>query len=437
MLSLGVRAVISNRMTEGTVCSGCATALVASDVLYGPDARPLCADCFAKVDLRATERRGQRFGVIATGGVVGLVPFAVSMSEASWSTVNGVVEHATYRDWFAVVGGVAAAMLALFGLATSARRAGSIGLGCAVVALGALQIARGFGVFWSPPAESTSSIEGSSTAPPSDDPATCADADACFQIGERLHDAKDFAPALVAYMRACERGGAGGCNNAARLYVDGHGTAKDDARASQLFARACDLKGSYACWTLALRYSEGLGVAADHAKAVELAVRACDLDSTRELAKACDAAGEDLYNGSGVAADPARAAQYFAKACERADKHCLNLGIVTSDGKGIVADLAHGRALYQRACDAGVAGACYNLGIDLRKGIGGAADLPAARAAYKTGCDGGDASACTNLGALLAHGLGGAKDRDGAKALYKQACDAGEQLGCDNLKSLK
>lgn len=461
-------------------CSACGKPLAPADVLYTPDALPICAACFARGNFAAGAGPGKKLGVIGAGGIVGLAPFVFSMSASSYSTVNGVVQHAVYRDWFAVAGGVIAAALGLLGLATAAKKPATIALGLAVIALGGFQIARGFGAFWTPSSGSSSSMSETvaitnapapAPAPAApDDPATCADGHACFQLAERLEAAHENAKAVAAYTRACDEKTIGGCHNAGvllrtdksgtadparavtmfqrecdldhktcdsvgEMYFEGVGVAKDHKRAAAAFQQSCDAGGPAGCSNLGALYQDGDGVAQDPAKALDLLVKACDLDNEREQAAACDAAGVKLFVGTGVTADPKRAVAYFTKACDRDDKRCHDLGVATERGQGIRADPAAARVLYKRACDAGNGNSCFNLGIILEHGK--RADLAEARALYQRGCDAGQMTACANLGFMVEKGRGGAKDKAAAKALYKQACDGGDKLGCDNLHATK
>jgi len=83
------------------------------------------------------------------GGLVsGVLPFFLSTTTVE--TVNGVVT--SYRDTAAIGGGGFASLIGLVGLVLALRGTGqgrgvAIGLALASLALGALQLARGFGVF--------------------------------------------------------------------------------------------------------------------------------------------------------------------------------------------------------------------------------------------------------------------------------------------------
>ncbi len=85
------------------------------------------------------------------GLLAGIAPFFVSCSSSSTSTVNGRVVESSYFDLFAVVGGaiavlVALSMLGQLGVTAPEDKAKRSGVFVLMIALGAFQILRGFGV---------------------------------------------------------------------------------------------------------------------------------------------------------------------------------------------------------------------------------------------------------------------------------------------------
>jgi TPR repeat protein len=395
------------------------------------------------MDDGGVETSSSWIGLATAGGIAGAVPFAIQSATYSVTTVDGAVTSFVYRDWLAVVCGVAAAILAIATLRAAPRnliRKQAIAAGLGLLVLGAAQIARGFGVFATPPTESRTTIETSvapsASAPVVDphNPATCPDADSCFQLGRQLDEAKDTAGAITAYERSCERGGDGGCFNAGFLwkhrdppdharavaafqrgcsdgeaascnelglaYRRGQGAAKDPAQAQRAFKTACDGRLGIGCDNLAELYEVGEGVAKDLDHALRLYKQACDLDESEDTADACELAG-NMLQADGGRRDPKLAASYYAKACERTASRCFGLAISYVKGVGVAKDLAKARELYRRACDAG------------------------------------DADSCNNLGILLQSGLGGPKDLAAAQTLFEQACKAGVAIGCDNAKPHK
>ena len=87
------------------------------------------------------------------GGIAGLIPFVISTASTSSVTENGQVVSFTYRDNIAINAGVIAILCGIVAAATAAKNKSGrtrLAIGIAVIALGAFQIARGFGVFASP-----------------------------------------------------------------------------------------------------------------------------------------------------------------------------------------------------------------------------------------------------------------------------------------------
>jgi TPR repeat protein len=423
-------------------CSGCGIAVSGVEVMYTPDAKVVCPKCFAATDAVAVPSSGPWKGFAIAGAVVGAVPFGLRMATVSSSSVNGEVVSFVYRDWIAVICGVIAVALGLVTLwmarGETLRKALAIGAGVGVLALGGLQIARGFGVFATPDSSSSSSTSFSIQTPPPKPvvdpkrPETCFDQDSCFDLGRKLEEKKDVDRAIVAYTRACEEKARGGCfnagfllgkreqpekahvqfqrgcdlghiascNEAALAYKLGTGAPKDLERARKMFDEGCTKDFALACTNLADFYANAIGVAADPKRAFELFAKGCDLKD-EDAVIACDRAGGALYAGEGTKVDKLRAASYFEKGCELSPRYCYNLGVLLENGDGIPKDLAKARPLYEKACKAG------------------------------------KPDACNNLGHLLDDGLGGPKDKAAAKVLYQQACDAGVELGCKNLKAMK
>src|SRR5258705_10659198 len=83
------------------------------------------------------------------GAIAGAVPFIISSTSTSSTTVNGVVTSFTYRDNVALAGGAVAAVCGLIAVALAVKNKGGaarIGAALAVLALGGYQVARGLGV---------------------------------------------------------------------------------------------------------------------------------------------------------------------------------------------------------------------------------------------------------------------------------------------------
>jgi len=350
----------------GEQCSVCGVAVSGASVLYAPDGRIVCPACSSKLGppLDASKPPWRMFAI--AGVVVAAAPFAVHMSTSSSTTFNGEVTSFIYRDWIAIICGVVAVMLGGIAVIVARReqlrRALAIAAGVGVAALGAIQIARGFGVFEKPGGRGTSSTSFSiertpepaaSPAAPKGDPKspeTCGDAKACFELGLAL-EKSDPASSTKAFERSCKLGAPGGCFNAGLDWTrhDPPGIEK----ATSLFTEACNVGHAAAC---------------------------------NEIGRIA---------ATGKKPDFARAKTMFEKACGAGDAQgCGNLGILFDNGKGVKQDLKKARELYEEGCKGSIANACYNLGVMRATGKGGAKDKAGAKAAYKDACDSGMKDAC-------------------------------------------
>ena len=200
-------------------CAVCGTALARSDILYAPDGRVVCPKHFAEIDLSAGGTSPPwRISAIA-GGIVGAIPFGIHVSSSSMSTVNGHVTSFVYRDWIAVICGVIAMICGVLTVVAARkeqlRRALAFAAGIGVLALGGVQIARGFGVFESPGNYSDNSTSMSV---------------AMFEKGCDI--GKD-------------KGSATGCNGAAEQLAGGEGVKRDKKRAAVYAAKACERDATY------------------------------------------------------------------------------------------------------------------------------------------------------------------------------------------------
>jgi hypothetical protein len=134
----------------------CGAAVSGKDVLYAPDGRVVCGACFAKLDPAAGAAGPPWRGFAIAGGIAGAIPFAIHMATTSMTTMNGEVTSFVYRDWIAVACGVIAITLGAITIGAARkeqlRRGLAFAAGIGIALLGALQIARGFGVFEDPKA---------------------------------------------------------------------------------------------------------------------------------------------------------------------------------------------------------------------------------------------------------------------------------------------
>ena len=73
---------------------------------------------------------------------------------------------------------------------------------------------------------------------------------------------------------------------------------------------------------------------------------------------------------------------------------CSNLGLLHELGRGVPVSKGKAAALYERACQGGIAAACANLGGLLQTGDGVAVDQKRARVLFERACEAGVVEAC-------------------------------------------
>lgn len=380
------------------------------------------------------------WSVVTIGVVAGLVPLGIQTSSSSAVFENGRVVSSTYRDWLAIGGGAVALGCGLLAavLAVKAKQTQRIAIGLAVLALGAFQIARGLGVF-QPAPEAPSHLAGLDDrpmriAPPRAAPTaeTCADADACNDVGHELEETDDLKGALAAYVRGCELGGGMPCFNAAIMYRTAQGSPEDAAKATALQVKACELGFADGCADAGANHITGYGVTTDLARAHVLLTRGC----TAKSGLACYNLGVVTRDGLGIPPDETKAFALFAMACTLDHGGgCNEQGVAAMLGRGTARDLPAAVAPLEKACSL-TARHCFALGVLYNDGDGVERDQARARQLYDKACGAGHATACNNLGSMNKDGRGGPKDVERAKALYKLACDGEEALGCKNLAAL-
>jgi hypothetical protein len=119
-------------------CSACGKTVTGGDVMYTAAAALVCPACFDKADLAVTHDRAfASTGLVAAGIVTGVIPFVLSIR---------VTEGGVSRDWVAVICGLIAIGFGVFAAIGGKGKGRAIGPAAAVIALGAFQLARGFGV---------------------------------------------------------------------------------------------------------------------------------------------------------------------------------------------------------------------------------------------------------------------------------------------------
>jgi TPR repeat protein len=201
-----------------------------------------------------------------------------------------------------------------------------------------------------------------------------------------------------------------------------------------------------ACLALAVFTKEGIGGAPNAARAEELQRRAgallklgCDAGDT----EACSLLGAMLAvaldkqdAGSPKAARYAEVATSALTAACRGGRAfaCTALGDIYQHGRGVPANRARARELYQRACRAGEPDGCFWLAaLEWTDGdpTDDRARLMRARSAYERACDAGSRDGCEWAAYLHLSGTGGLpKDLDAALPLYRRACTTDHAAAC-------
>jgi TPR repeat protein len=385
--------------------------------------------------------------LLILGGIAGAVPFVITMSSSSTSTVNGRVVASHFRDWLAVGGGAVAALCGVLALVAVVRsrdrnRAMLIAAAVGVLALGGYQIARGLGVFAAkaePTNELATRVDFEPPPPPSTprpvDPATCADPDACISLGNKLEEANDLAGALTAYTRGCELGGKGSCFNAGLFWEQGKPGPADPVKAVALFTRGCDAGDGDSCEHLALHLVNGAeGVGKDEPRAFELFAKAC----AGGTYSSCYSLGVLHRDGQGTKVDHAKAIAAFTTGCDQNNGlSCDALALAHLFGEGTKKDSARAVELFEKACAASD-GSCANLAALLGEGKVMKKDTVRARVLAEKACAAGSPRGCHNLASIFEDdGRGGPDDRARALELWKQACADGFQASCNAVEEVK
>lgn len=121
-----------------TACMQCNRAFPQVELLVG-----LCSDCRPEAPKLLSP-------LTIAALVAGAVPFFFHLTSSSSVTENGVVTQAVYRDYAAIGGGAAGAVLggvaALAALRGPAPKLARLGIALGALALGLVQLTRGFGI---------------------------------------------------------------------------------------------------------------------------------------------------------------------------------------------------------------------------------------------------------------------------------------------------
>jgi tetratricopeptide (TPR) repeat protein len=103
-----------------------------------------------------------------------------------------------------------------------------------------------------------------------------------------------------------------------------------------------------------------------------------------------------------------------------------NLGLLYSNGLGVVQDYVKARKWHEKAADKGEAAAMAQLGWLYANGFGVAKDYSQAREWYEKAADKGEAAVMAQLGWFYSNGLGVVQDYAKAREWYEKAADKGD-----------
>jgi TPR repeat protein len=189
-----------------------------------------------------------------------------------------------------------------------------------------------------------------------DYPKACLYTGMVFRYGEGIFRNQLRAITLIAhsiglYDRECHNGTVSSCIELGKLYQRGHASPDDFKRAAFYYTRAC-LKGhALSCDEAAqlfMREPEYRGKQKNPAKAVKLWEKGCTLGCV----PCCAKAGRAYDQGQGVPKKPKLAAEFFGRACEAGDpRSCNSLGHRYIDGVGVFKSVDRGVELLRWACE--------------------------------------------------------------------------------------
>ena len=120
-------------------------------------------------------------------------------------------------------------------------------------------------------------------------------ADALYEEGKKLYDARKYEQAFKKLLPAAQKGNKKAQYRVGRCYDKGHGVTEDNQRAYQWYLRASQQGHGKSQYQLAKCYMKGKGVAKDTAKAKAWMLKAVKNDKAKEKYK------EDLADGDNTA----------------------------------------------------------------------------------------------------------------------------------------
>ena len=251
-----------------------------------------------------------------------------------------------------------------------------------------------------------------------------AEAESCFQKGEKHYEKKEYFNAVKLFEKAAAQGHLNAKVRLADCYYYGNGVLQNHDEAFKRYLEAAKLGSSEAANKLAMCYDDGLGTATDKKKAFEWYKKAAEAGhyyAQRNLA-------ECYRSGKGVEKSMPKAVEWYKKAAESGDADAQNsLGYLYEIGKNVKQDYTEAFRWYRRAAEQGNREAQCNLGLLYYYAkVNGMQDCDAAAEWYKKAADNGHAVAQYNLAVLYKTGrVKGGKNAEEAAYWFRRSAMQG------------
>jgi TPR repeat protein len=193
----------------------------------------------------------------------------------------------------------------------------------------------------------------------------------------------------------CRKGRSRSCLRIASAHFSGKGAALSYTRAAHWFRQACQLGAPNGCFHLANMTEQGQGVKKDLAAARSHYDKACKGD----VGPGCYRLGLFMFLGHGGARDPDQAATIFRKACGLSHKYqgesCFNVVSAFRGPGGMLGSNKQIGLYLRKSCELKYPRGCAALARLYEQGRGGVSkDRVKARALYGKACNAGLRDAC-------------------------------------------
>jgi len=188
----------------------------------------------------------------------------------------------------------------------------------------------------------------------------------CLRIASAHFTGQGAAPSFTKaahwFGLACRFGAPEGCFHLANMTEQGQGVKKDLAAARSLFDKACKGDVGPGCYRLGLFLFLGHGGVRDPDRAAKIFRKACGL-SHKYQGESCFNVVSAFKGPDGKLGSSKEIGRYLRKSCElKYSRGCAALALLYHQGRGGVSkDRARARALYGKACNAGLRAACEAL----------------------------------------------------------------------------